>query len=122
MKGLSFFFLECELHLQCRGRCASSPTIPFHCNGVYIVVRIEEVNEDHIASAGQLKMKTDGTESKKRKKDQLSKKEADKSAVKSTVEDGDGDSSENEDGFALPGKHSDSKCLAAFGYIPLGPL
>jgi hypothetical protein len=32
---------------------------------VYIVVRIEEVNEDHIASAGQLKMITDGTESKK---------------------------------------------------------
>jgi hypothetical protein len=96
--------------------------IPFHCNGVYIVVRIEEVNEDHIASAGQLKMITDGTESKKRKKDQVSKKEADKSAVKSTVEDGDGDSSEDEDGFALPGRHSDSKCPAVFGYKLLGPL
>ncbi|KAH8968039.1 hypothetical protein BDL97_03G108600 [Sphagnum fallax] len=78
-------------------------------------VRIEEVNEDHIASAGQLKMITDGTESKKRKKDQVSKKEADKSAVKSAVEDGDGDSSEDEDGFALPGKHSDSKCPVVFG-------
>jgi len=112
----------CELHLQCHGRRALSPTIPFHCNGVYIVVRIEEVNEDHIASAGQLKMITDGTESKKRKKDQVSKKEADKSAVKSAVEDGDGDSSEDEDGFALPGKHSDSKCPVVFGYILLGPL
>ncbi|KAH8968037.1 hypothetical protein BDL97_03G108600 [Sphagnum fallax] len=62
-----------------------------------------------------LKMITDGTESKKRKKDQVSKKEADKSAVKSAVEDGDGDSSEDEDGFALPGKHSDSKCPVVFG-------
>lgn len=77
--------------------------------GTY-VVRIEEVNEEQPVAAANgakkhLKAITDGSESKKRKKDVMSKNGANESAVKSTVKDADENGSEDEDGFALPGRN-----------------
>jgi FK506-binding nuclear protein len=73
-------------------------------------VRIEEVNEEQPVAAANgakkhLKAITDGSESKKRKKDVMSKNGANESAVKSTVKDADENGSEDEDGFALPGRN-----------------
>jgi FK506-binding nuclear protein len=73
-------------------------------------VRIEEVNEEQPVAAANgankhLKAITDGSESKKRKKDDVSKNEANESAVTSTIKDADENRSEDEDGFALPGKN-----------------
>ncbi len=73
-------------------------------------MRIEEVNEEQPVAAANgakkhLKAITDGSESKKRKKDDMSKNGANESAVKSTVKDADENGSEDEDGFALPGRN-----------------
>ncbi|CAK9203415.1 unnamed protein product [Sphagnum troendelagicum] len=79
-------------------------------NVVHRGLRIEEVNEEQPVAAANgakkhLKAITDGSESKKRKKDDMSKNGANESAVKSTVKDADENGSEDEDGFALPGRN-----------------
>ncbi|CAM6030181.1 unnamed protein product [Sphagnum balticum] len=79
-------------------------------NVVHRGLRIEEVNEEQPVAAANgankhLKAITDGSESKKRKKDDVSKNGANESAVKSTIKDADENRSEDEDGFALPGKN-----------------
>jgi putative intracellular protease/amidase len=84
-------------------------------------VRIEEVNEEQPVAAANgakkhLKAITDGSESKKRKKDVMSKNGANESAVKSTVKDADENGSEDEDGFALPGRNK--KAVHSLGQSP----